>query len=260
MIKYHSGMNKSRFTLIELLVVIAIIAILAAMLLPALSSARNSAKTSLCLANLKQMGLATISYTADHNGHIISKTLNNTAGSSWPGRLHPYIKMGEELASTYSTAPEAKTQFAVYCCPSEGSDFTSSGTGAFQYTHYGFNNIGFGDSSNSKGTTSQTRPYWPRHESQLLQPDLAVVFMDTGKKNAAGMDYTTYIAYRHGGDLTATYSSDNNQVSYNGGTAANGVFYDGHATTVQRKAVGTNQLIWFLNGIDYLDGKRVTPL
>ncbi len=63
-------MRKTGFTLIELLVVVAIIAVLVAMLLPALASAREMAKSAVCRSNLKQIGQAEMFYTDEWNGGI----------------------------------------------------------------------------------------------------------------------------------------------------------------------------------------------
>ena len=111
---------KRRFTLIELLVVIAIIAILAAILLPALQSARARAQSSSCVNNLKQMAQVSRNYTDDHKGfwpgNSGTKPTASTS-SQWPWPLHltrgKYFKV--PVPTNFNIQPEVP-DFAV--CPS----------------------------------------------------------------------------------------------------------------------------------------------
>jgi prepilin-type N-terminal cleavage/methylation domain-containing protein/prepilin-type processing-associated H-X9-DG protein len=86
--------KRAAFTLIELLVVIATIAILAALLLPALALAKLSARQTSCLNNFKQLGLAVKMYDDDNKGYPV----RGGDGAQWPAALLPYYKNTNLLA------------------------------------------------------------------------------------------------------------------------------------------------------------------
>lgn len=104
--------NSKTFTLIELLVVIAIIAILAAMLLPALSKAREKARQAKCAGNLKQIMIAVQLYIDDNKSYCPYYRLAPGRYLFWEYCLTPYLGLQQ---GTYDVAKDTNT---VLTCPS----------------------------------------------------------------------------------------------------------------------------------------------
>jgi prepilin-type N-terminal cleavage/methylation domain-containing protein/prepilin-type processing-associated H-X9-DG protein len=112
------------FTLIELLIVVSIIALLAALLFPVFSRARESGRRAACQSNLKQLALGFIQYAQDYDEHlpIGTKVIGNPAtasyrlGIGWGGEIYPYVKSTQVYKCpddpTKATAPRVPVSYA----------------------------------------------------------------------------------------------------------------------------------------------------
>jgi prepilin-type N-terminal cleavage/methylation domain-containing protein len=133
--KVVDEMSTGNFTLIELLVVIAIIAILAAMLLPALSKAREQANDILCISNLKQLGLSWNCYLEDNDGNIMASPNWYGWGGFDSGQL---VGAAPAISSRPLTVGGYVRSRDVYKCPRDNNDQAVGGiVGSNVWKDYG---------------------------------------------------------------------------------------------------------------------------
>jgi len=192
------------FTLIELLVVIAIIAILAAMLLPSLSRAKEAGKRIACVNNMRQLGLASMMYVNDNQGSFPPRS----DGDRWPNRL--YDNYGKSIK--------------VLLCPDDGLNGLTPATGD------GSNNVadasprsylinGWNDYFNGMNIGDSLK------ENVITHPSETILF---GEKHTTNMDYYMDFIEGYGNDQERVEQSrhmSNGAGSHTGGS--NYTFTDG---------------------------------
>ncbi|MEI6085719.1 MAG: prepilin-type N-terminal cleavage/methylation domain-containing protein [Verrucomicrobiota bacterium] len=251
-------MKRNGFTLVEVLVVIALIGMLTALLLPALSRARDTGRQATCLSNLHQLYLANLAYAGDYDGYAPAA---------------PDI-FGNNLIRWYGSRPDASTPFdsrtgplshyfgdsqAIRACASMSQwSFSTNDAVAFEVGcgGYGYNYLGVGTRSYLAGYT-EAACQAGMHPEQMSRPTTTVMFGDAGfPQFSAGQTFLIEYSFAEPDKfLSATgvmYGSPAPSLHFRHRRRANVVWCDGHAAaeTITRSDNATSWKFlvgWFGN-------------
>lgn len=239
--------NRGDFTLIELLVVIAIIAILAAMLLPALNSARAKARDISCLNNQKQIGVLMVMYAGDNNDRLPAFNDNIVGGrGKWQDMLYSlynpnrFYSISNPANRDFVHFDNGKGRpFGIFACPGEPYKGNKDNSEAAAVKHYLVNKyVANNTASGAWGTNpnDERYRYATRVLSQLKNPSSTMHVLDGHRFSKSscwetGIHMKKYINYATDGDGASTLGDVNYGKAYRHSSkrGLNTLMVDGHA-------------------------------